>query len=79
MSHVITLWAKGTAAAVDAPLLAFLILLAVAFSLAAIVTLLEIRREARQSRLTTAAALRQDAFTAERRRRLHLVQHRSGR
>jgi hypothetical protein len=31
MSHVITLWAKGTAAAVDAPLLAFLILLAVAF------------------------------------------------
>jgi hypothetical protein len=69
------------ARAVDAPVLALLVLLAVAFMLAGVHTLVEAYREGRDAGETTASErqareLRQDAATPERRHRLQLLQGR---
>jgi membrane protein implicated in regulation of membrane protease activity len=56
------------------PWLAFLVLLAVAFALAWLVTLLEVRKEARRTRPSTIAELRKDAYEAERQERLRVLQ-----
>lgn len=73
---LLRLWSDIVGFALDSPALAFLLLIALSFGLAAIVTLGQARREARRSRLTTAAALRRDAHTPARRERLRLLQDR---
>lgn len=59
---------------VGSPLIAVLILLAIASILAAIVTLIQGMREGLAAKATTVDDLHRDAYTVERRKRLRGVQ-----